>query len=237
MKRELSALQTILLTMIVCIIFVIGVVYGTKAILGPSITEIKQENDSLAVQYDTLRAYIANKDQYVNESEEKLQNCNKLIEKYNKNITSIQNLLDLDSYLKDNDIDLESPAASFSDSELYTSDAVPDGSLTVEDTTYNIYAADFSFSYVTTYEKLKDFIDRFGEYNYALQNLSLSYDDVEQEVTGQISLKQFAILDASLTKKDIEDNNEKIEDEKTGVDNIFDVPKQSKVKKADKASK
>lgn len=227
MKRELSALQTILLTLIICIILVIAIISGTNMILGPSIKEVKDENDSLAVQYDTLRAYIANKDQYVNDSDEKLENCNKVIEKYNKNITSIQNLLDLDQYFKDNEIKVESPAASFSESEQYTSDAVPDGSLTIEDKNYNIYSADFSFSYKTTYDKLKQFIDKFGDYNYALQNLSLSYED-DGMLTGQISVKQYAILDANLTKKDIEDNNPKIDDIKTGVDNIFDVKKSEK---------
>lgn len=227
MKRELSALQTILLTLIICVILVIAIISGTNMILGPSIKEVKEENDSLAVQYDTLRAYIANKDQYVNDSDEKLENCNKVVEKYNKNITSIQNLLDLDQYLKDNEIKVESPAASFSESEQYTSDVVPDGSLTIEDKNYNIYSADFSFSYKTTYDKLKKFIDKFGDYNYALQNLSLSYED-DGTLTGQISVKQYAILDADLTKKDIEDNNPKIDDIKTGVDNIFDVKKSEK---------
>lgn len=227
MKRELSALQTILLTLIICVILVIAIISGTNMILGPSIKEVKEENDSLAVQYDTLRAYIANKDQYVNDSDEKLENCNKVVEKYNKNITSIQNLLDLDQYLKDNEIKVESPAASFSEAEQYTSDVVPDGFLTIEDKNYNIYSADFSFSYETTYDKLKKFIDKFGDYNYALQNLSLSYED-DGTLTGQISVKQYAILDADLTKKDIEDNNPKIDDIKTGVDNIFDAKKSEK---------
>lgn len=230
MKRELSALQTLLLTMVICIIFVLAVIYGTNLILGESIKEVKADNDSLTVQYDTLRAYIANKDQYITQSDEKLENCNKILQKYNKNITSVQNLLDLDEYFKDSDIDVESPAASFSDAERYSSDVVPDGSLTVSDMTYNIYMSDLSFSYVTTYDKLKEFIDRFSDYNYALQSLSLSYDTENDELTGQISLKQYAILDANLTDKDINDNNPKIDDIKVGVDNIFNVPKQGKKK-------
>ena len=94
-----------------------------------------------------------------------------------------------------------------------------------------MYAADFSFSYSTTYEKLKEFISSFDKYNYGLQSLSLAYDDNDNKITGQISLKQYAILDADLTQNDIDKNNPKIDDIKVGVDNIFDVHKSKKSKK------
>lgn len=231
MKKELSALQTIILTLVICLVFVGATIYGVKLILGESIKEVKTENVSLQQQYDTLRAYIANKDTYTKDSETKLAECKKYINKYNKNITAVQNLVDLDKYFKDKKIDVESPAASFADATTYTSDTLPDGLVTVEDKDYQMYAADFSFSYSTTYEKLKEFISSFDKYNYGLQSLSLAYDDNDNKITGQISLKQYAILDADLTQNDIDKNNPKIDDIKVGVDNIFDVHKSKKSKK------
>ena len=77
MKKELSALQTIILTLVICLVFVGATIYGVKLILGESIKEVKTENVSLQQQYDTLRAYIANKDTYTKDSETKLAECKK----------------------------------------------------------------------------------------------------------------------------------------------------------------
>ena len=231
MKKELSALQINILRLIICVVFIGATVYGVKLILGDSIKNVKEENVELEQQYDTLRAYIANKDTYTKDSDTKLEDCNKYLQKYNKNITAIQDLVDLDKYAKDKKIDVESPAASFSDSEFYTSDYLPDGLITVEDKDYQMYSADFSFSYSTTYEKLKEFVSSFDKYNYGLQSLNLAYDDNDNKITGQITLKQYAILDASLTQYEIDKNNPKIDNIKVGVKNIFDVRKGKKSKK------
>ena len=94
-----------------------------------------------------------------------------------------------------------------------------------------MYYADFSFSYATTYEKLKEFVSSFDKYNYGLQSLNLAYDDNDNKITGQITLKQYAILDANLTQNEIDKNNPKIDDIKVGVKNIFDVRKGKKSKK------
>ena len=86
MKKELSALQINILTLIICAVFIGATVYGVKLILGDSIKNVKEENIELEQQYDTLRAYIANKDTYTKDSDTKLEDCNKYLQKYTRKV-------------------------------------------------------------------------------------------------------------------------------------------------------
>lgn len=206
MRKSLSYRQKILLLLLGCF-FIMVIVYIICALtISTSIKKYKRENRSLREQYQAVESFVVNKDFYKAETIKNNKVSLKTIEDYVSNVSDKSLLYDFDRNL--DKYGMKTSALSLNDNEIIAD-------IKVGDDAYTLQTTPVSVTFDVKMSKLKSFIGDIRNKNLAIQTISITPDDSNNLVTGNLTFNQNSILGASRDIKDPSYNG------RTGVSDLF----------------
>ena len=207
MRKSLSYRQKILLLLLGCF-FIMVIVYIICALtIFTSIKKYKRENRSLREQYQAVESFVVNKDFYKAETIKNNKVSLKTIEYYVSNVSDKSLLYDFDRNL--DKYGMKTSALLLNDNEIIED-------IKVGNDAYTLQATPVSVTFDVKLSKLKSFIGDIKNKNLAIQTISITPDDSNNLVTGNLTFNQNSILGASRDIKDPSYNG------RTGVSDLFD---------------
>ena len=208
MKKGLSLKQKIFFTAIIGISFIFIVYLVLRFTLMEKNDELRESNEELSQQYQTLMMYVENKEKYEKETKDNIEETDKILNCYIGGMSKPWILHNFDENKKV--YKLESSSLTLNENEEYATIDNDGRNLKMQttkiDISYNVPYKNF-FKFISDIRELDD--------NMTLESISISEDTEKDNLTGTISLTRYTV----------EGNSNKFEEPdiqvKRGVDRIF----------------
>jgi len=211
-----------------------------------SVQSLNAESQQLQTRLSDLQTKQAKRDDYLAGIDEYNNAYDELLAKFPADLNQEVTIMFLEGIKDDNDFDVETltlgapeqfytlglnggDAALTTDAtaEETTEEAtesttettdLAEGEVSVDDSAYTCYRADFPITYKGSYDSLKDVIDYIDNYSnrMTINTLDIAYDAENKIYTGNIDLKCYSIESADRPKSSMDLDNVEI-----GVGNIF----------------
>lgn len=220
MKKRLTNVQKLAITIAVCMVMIGGSFAGVLFTIGESTDKLLKDNKSLQAEYDDLLTYVQNRSKYVIDSKKYAAGAKELVDKYpnNAKITTLTYEFERwwdgvdDKY--ENKYDLTTPSISFS------KDANEVATIYIGEDTYVWNKSTLSMSYKVEYDNFKDFMNDLYDMQYGLCptaiTISTDREDDKNFIVGSVN---FDINFISGSEN--EALTEPVIDDVTGVESVF----------------